>query len=434
MRRFMVLLKKELRELLTKQILLPFIVVIVMFVALGQTLSSIGGAEQGEFPLLVVDSDQTELSRFMISVFEDSGFEAMIVDSIPEGENTQRALENAEANVMVEIPEGFSAAMDRGEPLPVVTRTSLRTFSFVGNNDIMAFGGALEAVNSAIAVRAVAEAAPQVPARVVQRPVLADEYVLVGDREARTPAAAVMGFVAQQTTFIPIVLFIVIMFASQMIATAVATEKENKTLETLLSYPVSRTSIVASKMVAAGLIALLSAGAYMIGMQQYMRGIEAGLGGAEATGMGAVAGESRAAMEQLGLTFGAGDYALLGLTLFAGILVALSIAIILGGFAESVKSVQALLTPLMVLLLIPYFLTLFLDLSMLPDAARIAVMAIPFTYPFITGPNLFLGNVGIVWFGIAYQLVWFAVFVAIAARVFSSDRILTMKLSLGKKR
>lgn len=434
MRRFMVLLRKELRELLTKQILLPFIVVIVMFVALGQTLSSIGGAEQGEFPLLVVDSDQTELSHFMITVFEDSGFEATVVDRIPDGENTQRALDNVDANVMVEIPEGFSAAMDRGEPLPVVTRTSLRSFSFVGNNDIMAFGGALEAVNSAIAVSAVAEAAPQVPASVVQRPVVADEYVFVGDREARTPVGAVMSFVAQQTTFIPIVLFVVIMFASQMIATAVATEKENKTLETLLSYPVSRTSIVASKMVAAGLIALLSAGAYMIGMQQYMRGIEAGLGGAEATAMGAVAGESRAAMEQLGLTFGAGDYALLGLTLFAGILVALSIAIILGGFAESVKSVQALLTPLMVLLLIPYFLTLFLDLSMLPDAVRVAVLAIPFTYPFITGPNLFLGNVGIVWFGIAYQLLWFAVFVAIAARVFSSDRILTMKLSLGKKR
>ena len=49
-------------------------------------------------------------------------------------------------------------------------------------------------------------------------------------------------------------------------------------------------------------------------------------------------------------------------------------------------------------------------------------MAIPFTYPFITGPNLFLGNYGLVWFGIVYQLAVVRVFVAIAARVFSSDR------------
>jgi ABC-2 type transport system permease protein len=289
----------------------------------------------------------------------------------------------------------------------------------------------MEVVNSAVASMIAAEAAPSVPAQVLQRPVMTDERVVVGDRSAETSAMTVMAFVSQQTTFIPIVLFLVIVFAAQMIATAIATEKENKTLETLLSYPVSRASLVTSKMTAAGLIALLAAGAYMLGMQRYMDGMTQGLGGDAA---GEAMQASEAAMVQLGLTFGPSDYAMLGLTLFAGILVALAIAIILGAFAESVKSVGALITPLMVLMLIPYFLTLFLDLSMLPDAARYAVMAIPFTYPFITGPNLFLGNYGVVWFGIVYQLVWFAVFVTIAARVFSSDRILTMKLSLGRKK
>jgi len=253
----------------------------------------------------------------------------------------------------------------------------------------------------------------------------------VGEQQAQAAVGEVMSFVSQQTTFIPIVLFIVIIFAAQMIATAIATEKENKTLETLLSYPVRRASIVTSKMVAAGLVALVSAGAYMIGMTQYMAGIETGLGG----GAGARAAQaSEAVMAQLGLTLGPGDYVLLGLTLFAGILVALSIAIILGAFAESVKSVQSLLTPLMVLLLVPYFLTLFLDLSVLPDAVRLIVLAIPFTYPFLTGPNLFLGNYAMVWFGIFYQLLWFAVFVVIAARVFSSDRILTMKLDFSRRK
>ncbi len=36
--------------------------------------------------------------------------------------------------------------------------------------------------------------------------------------------------------------------------------------------------------------------------------------------------------------------------------------------------------------------------------------------------------------GIAYQMLWFIGFVAIAARVFSSDRILTMKLKIGRRR
>ncbi|MDH4140870.1 MAG: ABC transporter permease, partial [Coriobacteriia bacterium] len=198
-----------------------------------------------------------------------------------------------------------------------------------------------------------------------------------------------------------------------------------------LSYPISRASLVTAKMVAAGLIALLSAAAYMVGMRSYLSGMEAGFDG----GAGArAAAASETAMRALGLTFGPLDYAMLGLTMFAGILVALSIAIILGGFAESVKSVQAMLTPLMVLLLVPYFLTLFLDIGQLPTVLRWVVMVIPFTYPFLAGPNLFLGNYAAVWFGIAYQMVWFVVFVFIAARIFSSDRILTMKLSIKRLR
>jgi len=431
MRRFWVLLKKELRELLTLQMLLPFVVVIVMFVALGQTLSNVTADQNGPYPIVVVDKDEAPMAGIVIATLRQSGFEPEMSDEIPTPESVPSLLRDAGANILVAIPEGFSESLEAGRPEKLIVWTSVSDFSFIGNQDVNAFAAAVQAVNSAIAAQIGADAAPDVPVELLQRPISAEEYVIVGDSSARTPVAAVMGFVAGQTTFIPIVLFVVIIFAAQMIATTIATEKENKTLETLLSYPVSRASIVTSKMVAAGLVALISAGAYMLGMRQYMKGVEDGLGPQAATGATQAAD---AAMRQLGLTFSPVDYALLGLTLFAGILVALSIAIILGAFAENVKSVQSLLTPLMVLMLIPYFLTLFLDLSVLPDAVRIAVMAIPFTYPFITGPNLFLGNYGIVWFGIVYQFVWFAVFVTIAARVFSSDRILTMKLKWGKKR
>lgn len=429
MRRFFVLLRKELRELITPQVFVPFIVVIVMFAALGQTLSSVGGENRGPYPVVVADADGGPMAAVLVEAFEATGFEPTVLDEPVPAESVGDVLADNDAGILVQVPEGFSEGLGAYQPQELEVTTRVRSFSFVGNGDVTALSGALGAANVALAETIASSAAPGVPTQVIQQPVTPHEWVMVGDRRAETPVLAVMSFVSQQTTLIPIVLFIVIMFASQMIATAVATEKENKTLETLLSYPVSRASIVTAKMVAAALVALMSAAAYMIGMRQYMGGLEEGLGAS--MGGGAVASEE--AMRQLGLTLGPSDYLLLGLTLFAGILVALSMAIILGAFAESVKSVQSLLTPVMVLILVPYFLTLFLDLSVLPDAARYAVMAIPFTYPFITGPSLFLGNEGIVWFGIAYQLVWFAVFVTIAARVFSSDRVLTMKLSLKRR-
>ncbi len=438
MRRFYILLKKELRELITPQVFLPLIVVIVMFYAIGQLLGASGTSAKAGFPVLVVDGDNTATSKVVISALEKNGFKIDLAQGFTGSADAEAArlavaLPKSSGNIVVAIPQGFEAGLAGGTQQQIQTWAVVRTFSFLGARDVSALGGALTAVNQLIATQVASKAAPNVPVELLQQPVKVVEHVVVGGKQAATPVAAVMGFVSQQTTFIPIVLFIVIIFAAQMIAVAIATEKENKTLETLLSYPISRTNIVAAKMMAAGLVALVSAGVYMLGMRSYMGGIERGLGGTGTAATNAAAA-NEAIMRALGLTFSATDYALLGLTLFAGILVALSIAIILGAFAESVKAVQALLTPLMVLLLIPYFLTLFVDLSQLPTVVRLIVMAIPFTYPFIAGPNLFLGNYGLVWFGIFYQLLWFAVFVVIAARIFSSDRILTMKLNLSRKK
>jgi ABC-2 type transport system permease protein len=433
MRRFFVLLKKELRELITAQMLVPFVIVIVMFFGLGQMLGAANDSTKDGFPVVVYDQDSSTASGLVVKALNASGFKVTLASgSTADADKRARSLAQGEGNIVVAIPVGFERGLADGKRQEVQTWAVVRSFSFMGSQDVSSLNSALAAVNQAIAGQVAVEAAPSVSPEMLQQPVKVVEHVVVGSKQAASSVDTVMGFVAQQTTFIPIVLFIVIIFAAQMIATAIATEKENKTLETLLSYPISRASLVTAKMVAAGLVALASAGVYMAGMRSYMTGIEKGLAGEGASARAAAASE--AVMRQLGLTFGPTDYVMLGLSLFAGILVALSMAIILGAFAESVKSVQALLTPLMVLLLIPYFLTLFLDIDQLPTVLRWVVMAIPFTYPFLAGPNLFLGNEAAVWFGIAYQLVWFGALVAVAARIFSSDRILTMKLSLGRKK
>jgi ABC-2 type transport system permease protein len=45
-----------------------------------------------------------------------------------------------------------------------------------------------------------------------------------------------------------------------------------------------------------------------------------------------------------------------------------------------------------------------------------------------------LGNYAAVLYGILYMAVVFLVLVVIAARIFSTDRVLTMKLRWGKKK
>ncbi len=73
MRRFLVLLRKELRELVTVQMLLPFVIVVVMFVALGQTLSSVGGGADRTRPVTVIDNDKTATSRIVVDESREGG-------------------------------------------------------------------------------------------------------------------------------------------------------------------------------------------------------------------------------------------------------------------------------------------------------------------------------------------------------------------------
>jgi ABC-2 type transport system permease protein len=289
----------------------------------------------------------------------------------------------------------------------------------------------LAAVNDGLSTQMISVAAPEHDAAALKNPVRFSEHVVVGEEQAAASVAEVMMFVSNQTTFIPIILFIVIVFAAQMIATTIANEKENKTLETLLAAPVSRTGLVSAKMVAASLVALLSAGVYMVGLRYYMTGVSEGLG----EGMpGIDAGASSDTMAALGISLSTGDYATLGLTLFLSILLALAIAVILGAFAENVRAVQSLLAPLMVMLMIPYFLTLFVDLSQLSPTLRLFVYAIPFSHAFMAAPNLFLGDYTAVWLGIGYLTLWCAGLIFAAGRIFSTDRILTMKLDFRRKR
>jgi ABC-2 type transport system permease protein len=426
MRRFRVLLVKELRELLTWQMLLPLAITVVMFGLLGNL---VGGQAPGGVgaTVHVVDADKTASSALVSAALEDAGF-VVVVSPGTDPAPVAAADSGPGTGIVVGIPRGFGAGLAAHTQQKLATYTVLRSFSFFATRDAGVLKAALDAVNGRISESLIASATGSADPASLRRPIALSEHVVIGARSAVATAEEVMGFITGQTIFIPIVLFVVIMFASSMIASTVASEKENKTLETLLATPIGRGRLVLAKMTAASLIALASSAAYLFGMRYYMDRLTGAMGASVAgTGAGA-------AIQRLGLTLGIGDWALLFASLFCGILVALAIAVILGAFAENVRSVQALLTPLTVAVMIPYFLTLFIDLDAASPLLRAVVVAIPFTHPFRAAPALLLHDYATVWAGIAYELLWVAAAVFAATRIFASDRILTLRLSRRRSR
>ena len=119
--------------------------------------------------------------------------------------------------------------------------------------------------------------------------------------------------------------------------------------------------------------------------------------------------------------------------MFISILIALSISLVLGVLAKDAKSGQALLLPIQLLSMVPYMLSMFMDIKTLSPVVKYIIYAIPFTHTFMANENIMFGNTTLYWGGLAYQLALLAICMTFAIRVFTSDKIFTMTLGGGKK-
>jgi ABC-2 type transport system permease protein len=429
MKRFLNLLKKEIKELVNIQLVVSLGFTILLFNFIGQMSRKEVQKAIGIQTISALDMDGSAGSKALLKGLESARFK--ILDQ--SGKTKEQAIETAkagESKLLLVIPKGFGDSLAELKPSQIETYSFMRSFSLIGARGQVVVGGVISALNNVLSNNFLKEKLPEFDPQSLKNPIKSKDFVVVRDRMAEGSAGVVAGLISQQSLLIPVVLMMIVMYSSQMVISAVAMEKQNKTLETLLTVPIRRTSIITAKMLAAGLVGLISAGVYMFGFKGFIGGIgeEAARAGAQAGGGGA------AMMRQLGLYFNTTGYVILGLSLFLAILVALALAMILGVLAEDFRSAQNMIMPLMFMVMIPYFLSLFADINTVALPVKIFILAIPFSHPFLVSQNLYLGNYGLIFGGLAYMLVVFTVLVVFAARIFSTDRILTMKLRFGKKR
>jgi len=426
MKRFLNLLKKEIKELVTAQLIISLAFTIILFNFIGQVSRKEVQKAIGVQTISALDMDGSPASLALLKGLESARFKIVRI----EGKSKEQAIDIArggESKLLLVIPSGFGDSLKDLKPSPIETYSYMRSFSLIGARGQVVVRGVISALNNVLSDNFLRDKLPGIDPASLKNPIKSKDFVIVQERMAEASASDVAGMVSSQSLLIPVVLMMIIIYSSQMVISAVAMEKQNKTLETLLTVPIRRTSIITAKMLAAGLVGLLSAGIYMFGFKSFMGGI----GGDD---LRAASSQSGAVMRQLGLYFDTTGYIVLGAALFLAILVALAMAMILGVLAEDFRSAQNMIMPLMFMVMIPYFISLFADINTVSLPVKIFILAIPFSHPFLVSQNLYLGNYGMIFGGLAYMLVVFTVLVIFAARVFSTDRILTMKLRFGKKK
>lgn len=436
MNKFLVLLKKEIRDILTPQTIIPIVIMVVLFSVIGNLMSDMmesggksGDEESPSNTVAVIDMDKTDGSASLIGAIEMSGFRTFVPNTTDA--ETAYELHKNEFDILIMIPQGFGDTFTgkSGIPAEIAVYSNVKSFSLMsmmGGNMISAI---IDSINQTLSESLLnANLNPDAPdLEFIKNPIQMTEYARLNEKIEQISPSILVGIVTSQTVFIPIIIFLIVIFSSQTLAASVTGEKSDKTLETLLTTPVNRNNILFAKMLSASIVSLAYAVIFMFSYDGIM---QSSMGGADAGALSEYSG----ILKNMGVSFSIATYSIVGISIFLSIIIGLSIAIIIGVLAEDMKKLQSLLMPMMILLMIPYLISMFTDINTLPIIARIAMYIIPFTHTFTAINNVFTSNYLLLVIGIVYQLIFLLISVGIARNIFGTDKLFTLKIEFGKKK
>ena len=400
------IIKKEFKELFTLATLIPIVVIAIVFAFVGQSIGNIGERMEEKPVIGIVDMDDGDFSDIAISVLIEKA------EVIYDGNDAEEGLaEVREENgvALLVIPEDFSQNIYANHPGEIEIYWIMRGAGILDSISSGVGEGLVQAVNQEISKRLIQQNDSSDPTLVLNPTIRSDTTFFKGKEIEGLSPNQVSNMLGSQSIVIPIVVMMLIIMSGSSVISSMGLEKENKTLETLLTLPVRRSHIVIGKMVGSALVGMIMAAIYMIGFSRYMSSFQS----------------SDINLADFGLALGMQDYLLVGISLFVALLAGLSLCIVLGTFAKNYRSAQALIFPITAVALISAFIVMFKDFDTIPAVLRVLVFAIPFSHPMMAMRALMLDNYSLVIGGIAYTAVFTVVMVGIAVRIFNSDRLLT---------
>jgi ABC-2 type transport system permease protein len=404
---------KEVREMLTLTTIGTIIAVTAIFASMGGLVSLTKGETTKKPVIAVVDLDAPDarLSRMVVSTLSETCTVLYLGHDAPTGLTALRAHKRGAA--LVEIPAGFDAQLRAGKQ------------SRLNVTWIMRGAGALDTISSAVMekhflsvnravsrelVAARTAGLDEAAANVIVDPILRIENTLFKKKMIpMLSPAKISQILASQSITIPMMMMIILMLGGAVVVSSMGLEKENKTMETLLTLPVSRRTLVMGKLLGSAIVGILMAGIFAVGFRFYIQNFEAP---AESLAM-------------LGLDLGIVDYILVIVSLFASLLFGLAFALLLGVLARDYKSAQMLTYAILVLAMFPMMIVMLKDFDTVHWSLQFLLFIIPFTHPMMAMRLLALDNSTLVLWGILYSFLAAGLLTAAVVRVFGSEVLIT---------
>ncbi|MCS7385355.1 MAG: ABC transporter permease [archaeon GB-1867-005] len=425
---FKILLEKEIKELLRdpKIIIGMIFMPIIMFGVMGYAmrLSFTTVKEAALRPkIAVLDYDGGRMAEMLISALQANPNATVKVLDVVDINEAIAEIQKIDFPVLMVIPSGFTENVTQGLKAKVELYTVFKTLSMAEAGTSSTPASIVELFNDYLVDEVIRKAFPGRDPDSLLNPVTAVKLSVIKGEVVNVPPEAVVGIITSQSMTMPITVMMILVFAMQIAATSIAIEKEEKTLETLLSLPVNRLTILASKLTSSIIVAAIGSSVYMIGYTHYM------------SSMGVFSNyELMPSAESIGLTLTPLGFLLLGSSLFIAIVSALALAVTVAAFTEDVRSAQAVVGYLYTIVFIPSFILMFIDIKSLPMPLQIILYAIPYTHPILAAKAAILDDYATILGGIIYMVILTIIVMYVAAKLFTTEKILTARISLKRFR
>jgi len=417
---------KEVKEMMRDpRILLGMVLApLIIFPLMGFALRTSTEAMQESLrtvPIAIADFDHGAVARNLTDFLKSM---PNVKTEVIEAQSIDEVAVVAQAsNVtsVVIIPEGFSSNVTAGVKAALKVYGVFRSGGIGESLTFSAAQSLVELFRQNLISETVQTRFPE--NQNVLDPLAISQESIIKGRPVDVNPSALYSFTQAQSFSLPLALFMLIILAMQLASTSVATEKEEKTLETLMSLPLSRFTLLIGKLAGSTLVAAIGAVATIFGVVYYMGSFAFGTTTQPSIDLAAI-----------GLAPSLLSYAILGVSVFVALLSALALAVVISVFAEDVRGAQSLLGFVYMPLLIPMFALMFTDLNALPFGFQILLLALPFTHPMLAARATITGDYLTPVLGIGYVAIFTLVILYIAARLFATEKILTAKIRLGRKK
>lgn len=434
------IIKKELKEIIRDprlfltMILLPILIMPIMGIAFQGLISQAGEGVKGGIKIAVINLDEGNVSEAIINspkfniILDNLNISMILLNDL--GINSisdaiDYLVNNGSIKALVVFPENFTYCVsnqlvitisvyyfiERSNPSSIIAITS-KVFTFV------------QLLKQEISTYVILNIDPNANPIFIRDPISLEFNSVYEGKVIRAPPSLIMQTFFMQALMMPIAVMMLLSIAIQFAATSVASEKEQKTLEILLTMPIDRETILFGKLTGSILIAILGTIGYAIGFQFYIQSVTSPIGGEEV----------QIKLSEIGLSIDPLGFALIATSLFLSLLAILALVMILASFAEDVRTAQSLTGIILFPVMLVGFLAIFAMTLGVPTVWMQIMLFIPFTSPMITPIYIISKQYLIVIISLIAILIETIIAIKIAAKFYSSEIILSAKLKLRRRK